>query len=258
VATADEQALARVLAPAIAQQMRSRSSASRQQQRSSGAALSASAANYAAVCMAARAASTLIQAARDHLQRQVAELAALAADIREDEAAAAADRARDGRPLTQQRPQGGTGEGAAPGLPDAQQGEEAERAGGGGSVEDDLSPEDEEHIQVCPTVVTSLTVVYSLLSPKVESFTLSIFHSACHCAMFPSPTAAPHRTGGGPARRRGWRLPRPAAGSRGQRRARRPAAVDAGCDQVGALQKNMCNSTCCCLQHGTLLGLRAD
>ena len=90
LATADEQSVAKVLAPAIAAQMRTRSSAGKLQQHKASGLAAASAANYAAVGMAARAAGTLVQAARDHLRRQVQELAALAADIQEDEDAEAA------------------------------------------------------------------------------------------------------------------------------------------------------------------------
>lgn len=92
LATADEQAVARALAPAIAQQMRSRSSGGKQQQqqRGSGAAALAATAGYAAAGMAARAAGTVVQCARDHLRQQMQDLAALAADIQEDEVAAAA------------------------------------------------------------------------------------------------------------------------------------------------------------------------
>lgn len=86
LATADEAAVAKTLAPAIAQQMRSRSSAGKQSMGTSAA----TAANYAAAGMAARAATTLVQSAREHLRRQMRELAALAADIAEDEEAEAA------------------------------------------------------------------------------------------------------------------------------------------------------------------------
>ncbi len=84
--------MAKALVPAIAQQMRTRSSVGKQQ----GGPSAASAANYAAAGMATRAAGTLVRAAREHLRRQVADLAALAADIQEDETAAAAadDRAQ--------------------------------------------------------------------------------------------------------------------------------------------------------------------
>ena len=101
LATADEEAVAKALVPAIAQQMRSRSSVGKQH----GGPSAASAANYAATSMATRAAGTLVRAAREHLRRQVADLAALAADIQEDEVAAAA---ADERPGRQQQLERGT------------------------------------------------------------------------------------------------------------------------------------------------------
>jgi hypothetical protein len=87
LAAADEQALARALVPVIAQQMRGRSSVGKQQQlRASGSASN----TYAAVGMAARAAGTLVHAAREHLTRRVQEVTGLAADINGEEEAAAA------------------------------------------------------------------------------------------------------------------------------------------------------------------------
>lgn len=121
LATADEEAVAKALVPAIAQQMRTRSSVGKQQ----GGTSAASAANYAAVSMSARAAGTLVRAAREHLRRQVADLAALAADIQEDEVAAAA--------------------GAAPGG--QQQAQQVAAGGGGLGANDDLSAAELAHIQ---------------------------------------------------------------------------------------------------------------
>lgn len=112
LATADEEAVAKALVPAIAQQMRTRSSVGKQQ----GGTSAAIAANYAAVSMSARAASTLVLAAREHLRRQVADLAALAADIQEDEVAAAAGAAPGGQQQAQQGAAGGGGLGATDDL----------------------------------------------------------------------------------------------------------------------------------------------
>lgn len=115
LATADEAAVAKALVPAIAQQMRSRSSSGNQ----SAGASAASAANYAAVGIAARASATLVQSAREHLRRQMRELAALTADIAEDEeAAAAAQAAAAGAPAGGGAGKGGSGSGAAGTLTD--------------------------------------------------------------------------------------------------------------------------------------------
>lgn len=111
LATADEEAVAKALVPAIAQQMRSRSSVGKQQ----GGPSAASAANYAATSMATRAAGTLVRAAREHLRRQVNDLAALAADIQEDEVAAAA---ADERPGGQQQVERGATSGSGLGNDD--------------------------------------------------------------------------------------------------------------------------------------------
>ena len=145
LATADEQAVARALAPAIAQQMRRRSSAGKL---ASGTA-AASAANYAAAGMAARAAATLVQAARDHLCRQMQELASLAADIQEEEQAGAAAPAPApaGQPYAAHAA-AEPGPGVAARQPAAvqqqqQQQQQQQRAGQG----EDLSPEELAQIQ---------------------------------------------------------------------------------------------------------------
>ncbi|PSC69888.1 helicase and polymerase-containing TEBICHI [Micractinium conductrix] len=92
LATADEQAVARALAPAIATQMRGRSSAGKQ----SGGMSASSAANYAAASMSARAATTLVKGARNHLRRQMTEFATLVDNIQEDEAAEVVERTGGG------------------------------------------------------------------------------------------------------------------------------------------------------------------
>lgn len=116
--------MAKAVAPAIAQQMRTRSSVAKQQ----GGAAAQSAANYAAAAMAARAAGTLIQSAREHLRKQMAELTALAADIAEDEDAAAAAAALAAA--------------GAPGSAGAQQAQQQGGAAAGGPAGDGLSAEE--------------------------------------------------------------------------------------------------------------------
>ena len=146
LATADEQAVARALAPAIAQQMRGRSSMGKlQQQRGSGMTAAAAATSYAAAGMAARAAATLVRCARDHLRQQMQDLAALATDIREDEEAAAAEK----RTLQQGQPAAAVMRGgpavleADRGLDVAMHSARGQAAADGG---DDFSPDDLAHI----------------------------------------------------------------------------------------------------------------
>ena len=137
LATADERAVARALAPAIAQQMRTRSSVCKQQQQQGASGVAAAAAtSYAAAGMAARAAGTLVAAARDHLRSQIRQLTSLAADIQEDERAAAADKALAAAAAAQQL--------GLQGIPGALS---AGAAAAGAAGDDDLSPEEEQHMQ---------------------------------------------------------------------------------------------------------------
>jgi hypothetical protein len=139
LATADERAVARALAPAIAQQMRTRSSVGKQQQQQGASGVAAAAAtSYAAAGMAARAASTLVAAARDHLRSQIRQLTSLAADIQEDEQAAAADKALAAAAAMQQLGQQGIAGPLSAG---------AAAAAAAAAGDDDLSPEEEQHMQ---------------------------------------------------------------------------------------------------------------